>query len=271
MSVYIKTDPQQLSEATDSMLHQTLPPEQFVLVCDGQVTQPVSDLIDDYQRRFPELFTVIRLLEHCGLGPALQAGLLACRNVWVARMDADDIALPDRMEKQFCAVQALNSPAALGGQIAEFEQDTSHIIGYRQVPLSYEQIRQRCRILCPMNHMTVLLHKPSILAAGGYRDCKAYEDYDLWVRLLHNNYRVYNIPDLCCYARVDGNFYQRRGGWNYFRQTLRMEKTILEYQLIGRAQYVCNILLRFACTVLMPPALRKWIFMHILRRRNLPI
>ena len=63
MSVYIKTVPKQLSEATDSMLHQTLPPEQFVLVCDGQVTQSVSDVIEAYQRRFPELFTVVRLLD----------------------------------------------------------------------------------------------------------------------------------------------------------------------------------------------------------------
>lgn len=269
MSVYIKTDEQQLAEATDSMLSQTLPPEQFVLVCDGPVTQKVAERIDTYQRGNPELFTILRFSEHRGLGPVLQAGLLACRNEWVARMDADDIALPDRMEKQLAAVEELDDPAAVGGQIAEFAQDTAHIIGYRQVPLSYEQIRRRSGILCPMNHMTVLLRKSRILAVGGYRDCPAYEDYDLWIRLLVGDYRVYNIPDLCCYARVDGDFYRRRGGWHYFQKTLHMERTILQYRLIGWAQYVCNVAIRFVCTVLMPPALREWVFIHILRHRTL--
>jgi glycosyltransferase involved in cell wall biosynthesis len=99
MSVYIKEEAPYFRTAVESMLNQTVPPEQFVLVCDGPLTKPLNDVVAWCEKTAPELFTVVRLPENRGLGLALQEGLQVCRNELVARMDADDIAIPDRMEK----------------------------------------------------------------------------------------------------------------------------------------------------------------------------
>lgn len=266
MSVYINAKADEFRAAVDSMLHQTVPPEEFVLVCDGPLTTELDSAIKTYISKNPRLFTLIRFEKNQGLGSALQAGLLACRNELVARMDADDIALPDRIEKQLAAMHSWGDPAVVGGQIAEFIRDTSCIIGYRPVPISDADIRKQIGVRCPFNHMTVLLHKSQVLSAGGYRPLSTYEDYDLWVRLLAQGCRACNIPSVCCYARIDPDFYKRRGGWTYFLKTYEMEKTILQHGFISKAQFLCNLLTRFSCTVLMPPFFRKWFYRNFLRR-----
>lgn len=269
MSVYAGEEASHFRQAVNSMLFQTVPPAEFVLVCDGPLTGALDDAVAEFQEQYPQLFRVIRLLENRGLGIALQAGLLQCRNELVARMDADDIALPDRMEKQLAAMEKYGNPAVVGGQIAEFVHDPARITGYRQVPLTNEEIHRRGGILCPVNHMTALLRKSDILAAGGYRHFPTYEDYHLWTRLLAAGYRFYNIEDVCCHVRVDETFYNRRGGWEYFVKTYRMERYILESKLINRAQFCCNIVLRFAFTVLTPEKLRGAMFNRFLRKNKL--
>lgn len=269
MSVYIKEDAQYFRTAVESMLNQTIQPEQFVLVCDGPLTQGLDEVVSDYETREPALFTVVRLPENRGLGLALQEGLLVCRNELVARMDADDISLPDRMEKQLKAMEQYDHPTVVGGQIAEFTHDPAHITGYRQVPLTNEEIHKRGGFLCPVNHMTVLLRRSDILAAGGYQHFPLYEDYHLWTRLLARGCRFWNISDICCNVRVDSDFYGRRGGWEYFKRTYRMEKYILEKGLINRLQFSRNIVARFGVTVLIPGKLRGLVFNKFLRKQSL--
>lgn len=269
MSVYIKEEAPFFRTAVESMLQQTVPPEQFVLVCDGPLTPALDEVVGWCQETAPELFTVVRLPENRGLGLALREGMLACRNELVARMDADDIALPDRMEKQLKAMERNGYPAVVGGQIAEFTQDPADITGYRQVPLTNEEIYKRGGFLCPVNHMTVLLRRSDVLAVGSYQHFPAYEDYHLWTRLLAGGYRFCNIPDICCNVRVDADFYARRGGWGYFKRTYQMEKYILENGLINRLQFSRNVVARFGVTVLVPGKLRGLVFNKFLRRHRM--
>lgn len=104
MSVYRKEDPSHLLEALDSMVSQTVPPEEIVLVEDGRLTGPLYVAVDEFQSGHPGLLTVVSYGENRGLGHALASGLPECRNEIVARMDSDDYAFPDRMEKQLGAL-----------------------------------------------------------------------------------------------------------------------------------------------------------------------
>ena len=94
MSVYAKDKPEYIKIAIDSMLNQTIPPEQFVIVLDGKVPDTITAVVTEYENRYPQVFTVVVLAENGGLGHALNEGLRYCRNELVARMDADDISLP---------------------------------------------------------------------------------------------------------------------------------------------------------------------------------
>ena len=100
MSVYYKENPQYLKQAIDSMLNQTLKPEQFVIVEDGKLNNFLHKMVMLYKEKYSDLFTVIELKVNVGLGMALDIGLQHCRNELVARMDSDDISLPERCEKQ---------------------------------------------------------------------------------------------------------------------------------------------------------------------------
>lgn len=104
MSVYRKEDPSHLLEALDSMVSQTVSPEEIVLVEDGRLTGPLYVAVDEFQSGHPGLLTVVSYGENRGLGHALASGLPECRNEIVARMDSDDYAFPDRMEKQLGAL-----------------------------------------------------------------------------------------------------------------------------------------------------------------------
>lgn len=269
MSVYAKENAAFLASAIESMLRQSCPPTQFVLVCDGPLTPALDNVIESFTAAQPALFSVLRLPENKGLGIALQEGLAVCNCEFVARMDSDDISLPLRVEHQLSAMSADPGLDVIGGQIAEFADSPSEILCYRKVSVSSEDVRRAAISRNPMNHMTVLFRKSSVLAAGGYKDLKGFEDYYLWGRMLAAGYRLANLPEICVLARVAG-LQSRRGGWGYFRQTVRLERALLDCGLFGTAAYYKNLLVRFCGTVLLPNGLRQRAYRRYLRHDDMP-
>src|SRR5690625_5107940 len=140
MSIYSKEEPKFFKESIESMLAQTLLPEQIVIVKDGPLTRELDLIIDEYTSRKEGLFTIVPLTKNIGLGKALDKGLEACENELIARMDTDDISLPERCEKQ---VQAFNKDSELsivGAMIDEFYDEPSNIVSSRNVPTNHEEI-----------------------------------------------------------------------------------------------------------------------------------
>ena len=128
MSVYDKEKPEYLKQSIESMLNQTVKPEQFVVVEDGALNKSLSDIIDKYKADFNELFTIVKLQVNGGLGNALNQGLKACRNELVARMDSDDISLPRRCEKELKLFLDNPELSIVGTNIDEFWDNPNEII-----------------------------------------------------------------------------------------------------------------------------------------------
>ena len=101
MAVYKKEDPVFFRQSIESMIEQTLPFTDFVLVCDGPLTKALERVIHWAEERLGERFQCIRLKENRGLGNALRIGVPRCRCSVIARMDSDDISRPDRCENSF--------------------------------------------------------------------------------------------------------------------------------------------------------------------------
>lgn len=269
MAVYHKEKPEYFRQAVQSMLFQSVPPDEFVLVCDGPLTEALDAVISDFTFRNPNLFRVIRLEKNMGIGVALNIGLQHCTHELVARMDSDDIAVEERMQLQLEELEKYPDVSVLGGQIAEFNDSPEQITGYRQVPTDVHQIREYIRFRNPMNHMTVVLRKSHILWVGNYQDVPGFEDYFLWTSLTAQGYKMRNIGDVCCVVRADAGLYSRRGGIRYFHNTMRIERFLREKGIISRQQFCRNVAVRFAGTILLPPRARKAVFVHFLRKRNL--
>jgi len=269
MSVYCREEPENLRLAVESMLEQTVAPSEFVLVCDGPLTRELDDVIAEFCAGYPALFHILRLEENQGLGAALNAGLRQCRYELVARMDSDDIALPDRMRLQLEAWEACPGLSVLGGQIAEFSHSPDHITAYRQVPTETEAICAYLKRRSPMNHTTTLLRKSHVLEAGGYEAVAGFEDYFLWIKLISRGFSMANIPQLCCRVRADAAMYRRRGGWQYFKNTVKMEAFLLRSGLITVWECGQNVAVRFVGAMLIPVKLRRLAFLRFLRLRAL--
>lgn len=210
MSVYHKEKPEHFAACLDSMVNQTFPTDDFVIVCDGPLTPELDAVLEQYTRQYPAMFNIVRLPENVGIGNAANIGLQHCKNELVAKMDADDLAVPDRCEKQVKQFRENPELAVCGGFIEEFDQDPAEPFSIRAVPTTNEEIRKFARRRQPFNNMTVMYRRSAVQAVGGYRSFRRSEDYDLYLRLLHGGYPAGNLPDILVKARVDNSAFSRR-------------------------------------------------------------
>lgn len=220
ISVYKKENPQWFSLALESLWAQSLPPDQVVLVKDGPLTDELEAVLADWRQKFGERLQVVALERNVGLAAALNAGLKACRNEWVARMDTDDICLPERLET-LARFIGENPSADIVGSWAlrlDAEGGTGKMM---KVPADPVRIR-RLIWSCPLIHPTVCFKKDKILAAGGYNPQAGprQDDYELWFRCAAAGHEFYNIPEpLLLYRFTEWNIRRNtfRVGWHRFR------------------------------------------------------
>ena len=265
MSLYKKENPQYLKRALDSIIEQTIKPDEIVLVEDGPLTEELYAVVEEYRASYPGLFQIIVNKKNIGLGRSLNKGLKICKNELVARMDTDDIAIPDRCEKQLEYFQTHPEAAIVGGQIEEFIGEENNIVGKRIVPLTNEELKEWMKKRCPFNHMTVMYRKNSILASGNYQDWFWNEDYYMWIRLAEKNYIFANIPDSLVRVRVGCDMYRRRGGLKYFNSEAGIQKLMLEKKIINVPRYVIYIIQRFVLQIMMPNFVREVVYKKFAR------
>ncbi len=264
MSVYAKDRPAWVREALDSVLSNTVRPAEVLIVIDGPIPTGLQIVLTEFSEKYPQV-KLCPLAKNGGLGAALAYGLQQCSHELVARMDADDISLPERFEKQLSYFATHPDTAVLGGQIQEIDGESLAPIAIRTVPQTDQEIKQFLRMRCPFNHMTVMYKKSAILAAGNYKPFHLMEDYYLWARMAAKGYKMANLPDIVLNARVDSAMYGRRGGWKYFKSNLAMSEKLCELKLIPLTTHAFNALVRFCVQVLMPNNVRSYFYRKALR------
>lgn len=266
MCVYGGDDPQWFRQAADSVCNQTCPPAQVVLVVDGPVPEALDAVIRDYEKM--PLFKVLRLKQNRGHGYARRLGFEQCDHELIAIMDADDLCVPHRFEKQLAVFEEDPQVSVVGGQMSEFCGSPENIVGYREVSLTDGQIREDLKKRCPMNQVTVMMKKSHVLQVGGYLDWYCNEDYYLWVRLYLAGMKFANVPEVLVNVRVGEDMYQRRGGFQYFASERRLQKLMRKEKIIGFGTYTVNVAKRFVVQVLLPNGLRSWVFKTFARKQS---
>ena len=224
LSVYHKETPTYLKEALYSIENQSLKPDEVVLVKDGPLPGALKVDIKRYIATSGLSCRVISLKQNVGLGEALNKGVAQCKHEWIARMDTDDIALPDRFEKQFAYLAAHPDTDVLGGWICEFDREPDDCAQERRVPASHEDILRFAKHRNPLNHMTVVFRKSAVLDAGGYQPMNGFEDYYLWMRMIQKGEQFANLPEIVVKARTGRNMITRRQGWKYAKSEWALEK-----------------------------------------------
>ena len=220
MSVYAKEKEEYLRQSIDSMLNQTVKPEQFVLVEDGSLGDDLRDCIGEYVALYSQMFTVVPLVENVGLGRALDIGLEHCRNELVVRMDSDDISLPNRCEKEINEFLKDRDLTICGSNIDEFYDDPKVIQTSRIVPSEPEEIAKRIGRITPFNHPSVMYKKSAVVRCGGYGTLRRKQDRDLFSRMINMGCKARNINESLVLFRSNEDNYKRRKSWTYCKTTI---------------------------------------------------
>lgn len=265
LSVYKNEKPEYLQSALDSVLQQTLLPNELVIVEDGPLTPSLYKILEGVEVGTSIKIKRLAFKENRGLGLALKDGVLACSYVYIARMDTDDFALPQRFEKQIAYLEQHPEIAMVGSWIKEFREDPQQPDTITKLPVDTASIREYAKSRNPFRHMTVIYKKEAVLQSGSYRDFLLFEDYDLWVRMLQAGYELANLPECLVMVRADDDMFARRGGSGYILKELRFQWFLYDSGFISLFKLITNVGLRVAVRLL-PNGLRVWIYKKLLRR-----
>jgi|WetSurMetagenome_2_1015567.scaffolds.fasta_scaffold26701_3 glycosyltransferase involved in cell wall biosynthesis len=227
-----------IARAVKSILAQTYRNFEFVIINDGS-TDDTSRILETFED--PR----IRILnqENRGLVPSLNTGILSSRGAYIARMDADDEALPERLEKQVTFLESHVDVAVVGSAVIVIYEDGTKRL--RKRPLDTTAIVRNIVRICPFCHSSVMIRKSVFDRVGLYDASKdgskklMVEDYDLWVRMLEANYELANLPEvLVLYYRDSLSILRRRTFRSRAKQQILSRIEAIKRLQLGPVAYV---------------------------------
>lgn len=264
LSIYRKEKPEWFNRALHSIWdEQSLKPKEIVLVEDGPLTEELYRVIEDWKLRLGTTLKPVPLEQNRGLGIALNEGLKHCSHPLVARMDTDDIAMPERFKKQIAVFNNIDIDIC-GSWIDEFSGDENIVLSTRKLPEKHDDIYSFSKKRNPLNHPSVMYKKASVIEAGSYEDMLWFEDYYLWVKLLMQNKRFYNIQESLVRMRSGPEQLARRRSLAYAKKELVLLKSIRQLGHISLLRYVSSVIVR--TTVRLLPEKGTKAFYKLLRK-----
>lgn len=238
LPVYHGNTPDEFTVALNSILSQTLPATEIVIVRDGPVVEGISLQLETLINT-PNV-KVVELPKNMGLGTALNEGLKHCSYEWVARMDADDKSQPDRFEVTVNYIVANPELDLVGSYYAEQHPKGKDFV--RKVPLDFDGVLAFSGYRNPHSHPTVFYKKSAVQEAGGYVNFYFAEDWYLWLRMFKSGSQSGNIPKVLVYAQSQN--YSRRLGLTSVRNDFKAIGGFCKEGLITHQQYLLGIFVR---------------------------
>ena len=265
LSVYSKEKRKNLELSLKSIYDdQILKPDEIVLVEDGPLTEELYAEINHQLDRLKGILKIVKLEKNSGLGNALKEGVLHCTYEWIARMDTDDIAYPNRFEKQIRFLEKNKDIDVLGSYMSEFSTSITEILFTKDAPTV--NLEEYMKYRDPVNHPSVVFRKKKVLEAGNYKEIFLNEDTYLWVRMIAKGAKFANIPEPLVYFRINNDTYRRRGGWKYVKAEWKIQKELLRFGITNKFEFTKNVILKTSVR-LMPNFVRKFIYIKFLRKR----
>ncbi|HBI63489.1 MAG TPA: glycosyl transferase [Lachnospiraceae bacterium] len=265
MTVYGKDNPEYFRKALLSMVKQTKTPDEIVLVKDGPITEELQSVIDKVDKKYPNFIVQVQLPTNLGLGLALNEGIKICKNELLARMDADDISLPGRCEKQVAAFEENPALDIVGCPVIEFIGEPDCRVGKRKVPLDNEAIYQYCKKRDPFNHPTVMYRKSKVVSVGCYGNLRKNQDTDLWIRMLSKGAVCANLPEYLFLFRFDENTYKKRKNWLNTKLLFEIRWRAFRSGFCSFIDFL-EIAVAQIAIFTMPVKFQKFIYKNLLRR-----
>lgn len=224
MSTY-KEDERLLRESIESILNQTYRDFEYIIILDYPDNDVHKSVIEEYALKDDRIHFYINE-KNMGLTDSLNRGLSLCHGEYIARMDADDISLPDRLERQMKYLEK-NHYDLIGGITEMINENGSLLYSIKSVPTDPKKINKALRYSQCIAHPTWLGKKEVFEKNAGYRHMPLCEDYDFTLRAVLNGFVVSNLNEAVLKYRMTSNSISRS---NLFEQYLYMSYITNEYK-----------------------------------------
>lgn len=224
MSTY-KEDERLLRESIESILNQTYRDFEYIIILDYPDNDVHKSVIEEYALKDDRIHFYINE-KNMGLTDSLNRGLSLCHGEYIARMDADDISLPDRLERQMKYLEK-NHYDLIGGITEMINENGSLLYSIKSVPTDPKKINKALRYSQCIAHPTWLGKKEVFEKNAGYRHMPLCEDYDFTLRAVLNGFVISNLNEPVLKYRMTSNSISRS---NLFEQYLYMSYITNEYK-----------------------------------------
>ena len=224
MSTY-KEDERLLRESIESILNQTYRDFEYIIILDYPDNDVHKSVIEEYAIKDDRIHFYINE-KNMGLTDSLNRGLSLCHGEYIARMDADDISLPDRLERQMEYLEK-NHYDLIGGITEMINENGTLLYSIKSVPTDPKKINKALRYSQCIAHPTWLGRKEVFEKNAGYRHMPLCEDYDFTLRAVLNGFVISNLNEAVLKYRMTSNSISRS---NLFEQYLYMSYITNEYK-----------------------------------------
>lgn len=199
---------QTLEAAIDSIIMQTYSNWELI-VCDDCSKDKSLEILYKYKNKLGDKLIILRNEKNQRIAYSLNHCLKYVKGEFIARMDGDDISLPDRFEKQITFLKEHCDYDLVGTQMISFDEKGDHgVINVKETPDKWI-----LRTNTPFGHATIMCHSYVYKKLNGYTVSDKIircEDVDLWFRFYENNFKGYNLPLSLYKVREDREAYKRR-------------------------------------------------------------
>ncbi len=224
MSTY-KEDERLLRESIESILNQTYKDFEYIIILDYPDNDVHKRVIEEYALKDDRIHFYVNE-KNMGLTDSLNRGLSLCHGEYIARMDADDISLPNRLERQMKYLEK-NHYDLIGGITEMINENGSLLYSIKSVPTDPKKINKALRYSQCIAHPTWLGKKEVFEKNAGYRHMPLCEDYDFTLRAVLNGFVISNLNEAVLKYRMTSNSISRS---NLFEQYLYMAYITNEYK-----------------------------------------
>lgn len=197
-----------ISDAIQSLLDQTFQDWELV-VCDDCSTDNTYQILKGYAEKYPDKFQVLHNEKNLRLAASLNRCIEYTRGEYIARMDDDDVSLPERFAKEVAYLDTHPDVSFVSANIKLFDEDGIWGIRKCSVELNPRNIYR----YHPIVHPTVMIRKKDLVEVGGYTVSaltSRTEDYDLWCKLMHANKKAYNLDEIVLNYRENRTSMKKR-------------------------------------------------------------
>lgn len=264
-TLYKNDSPKFLKQSIDSMLAQTVLTNDYVIVADGPLTEELDEVLVGYENTH-NFFNIVRLSENGGLGVALREGLKYCKNDLVARLDADDLSMPTRCEKQLTLFDSDPDLVIVGSDMYEFDSNPDEITDLKHMPSSPEQIYKYGKRRNAFNHSSVMYRKSVIEEHGSYSTMRRSQDIELFSKILYAGCKCRNINEPLIKFRCGDTRVKRKKKWSNVKSDLRIFKNNYKMGYAGFGDYLYVVITQIGFFIL-PTKLAGYLYMKLFRTR----